>query len=44
MGSKTIYHSFGKVVKGIKENEISKIIKPSFMNAKDQQQIVTIRI
>ena len=34
VGSKTIYHSFGKVVKGIKENEISKIIKPSFYECK----------
>ena len=30
IGSKTIYHSFGKIVKGIKENEISKIIKPFY--------------
>ena len=30
IGSKTYYHSFGKAIKPIKENEISRVIKPSF--------------
>ena len=30
VGSKTYYHSFGKIIKPIKENKISQVIKPGF--------------
>ena len=30
VGTKTYYHSFGKIIKPIKENKISQVIKPGF--------------
>ena len=40
VGSSTYYHAFGKDIIPIKGSKISKVIKPSFMNAKEQLQNV----
>lgn len=38
VGSKTYYHSFGKSVKTIKENQISQVIKPIFYECTSSAQ------
>lgn len=38
VGEKTYYHRFGKNIKSIKENEIAKVIKPSFYECTGSSQ------